>query len=88
MDRQTLYGKGPIGVAEWSKSFGIPVIALAGWIEDDVREELKEKGITFIYPLLRKPQSLDEAISGTKESLYQAGLEIGFLLKALQKTDE
>jgi glycerate kinase len=40
LDEQTLQGKGPIGVAKMAKQFSIPVIGMAGKIEQE--EKLKE----------------------------------------------
>lgn len=85
LDEQTLFGKGPIGVSEHSKNREIPVIALAGWIDVKERDIMREKGITFIYPILRRPSSLEEAIKSTKESLYFAGVELGYMFKELEK---
>jgi len=84
LDRQTTFGKGVIGVSKRAKAKGIPVFVLAGWIEDDVREELFSNGVSFIYPILRSPTTLEDAIENTKDLLSLAGREIAYLLPMIK----
>lgn len=61
IDAQTARGKVPAGVARRAKAFGVPVIALAGWVQGD--EELHGSvGFDAVFSVMRRPMSLDEAL--------------------------
>ncbi len=74
IDRQTLQGKGPYGVAVKAKEKGIPVIGLAGKVEQD-----KELNHYFneLININNEPVDLVTAMRNTKENLVEAGKEIG-----------
>ena len=61
LDSQTIMGKAPIGVARLAKSMGKPVIAFAGCAARDAAV-CNDAGIDAFFPILRFPQSLDEAM--------------------------
>ena len=61
MDKQTCMGKAPIGVLEFAQEQQIPVIALAGSLQDE--EVLTEAGFMSVMPLLPAPVSLQEAMN-------------------------
>jgi len=61
IDRQTLFGKLPLGVCRRASAAGVPTVAIAGMVEDS-RELLKE-GFAGVFPVLSGPISLDEAMS-------------------------
>lgn len=60
IDRQTLFGKVPVGIAGVAAAQNIPVIAITGQV--DVDQELKQAGISAIFPIHPSPVSLEEAM--------------------------
>ncbi|MBC7870213.1 MAG: glycerate kinase [Chitinophagaceae bacterium] len=80
MDSQTIYGKGPIGVARLAKKYGVPTVAIVGGLNVD-DEILHEAGITAVLPIVNKPMSLEEAIANAAELVEQAALRLGYLLQ-------
>lgn len=63
IDRQTLYGKTVIGVALLAKKHRVPVVVIAGKVDDDINE-IYEKGVTSVFSIVNEPMSLEEAIKG------------------------
>ena len=61
IDRQTVMGKAPSGIAKLGKKYGIPVLAFSGSVTDDARY-CNEHGITAFFPILRRIATLDEAM--------------------------
>lgn len=59
LDRQTVMGKAPSGVAELAGKYGIPVIALAGCVSDDAGI-CNEKGIDAYFPIIRRISDNDD----------------------------
>lgn len=60
IDRQTLFGKVPVGISGMAASQNIPVIAITGQV--DIDRELKQAGISAIFPIHPAPVSLEEAM--------------------------
>ncbi|MFN2392756.1 MAG: glycerate kinase [Pyrinomonadaceae bacterium] len=67
---QTPNGKIPAEVARRAKRFGLPVIAIAGTVNDGW-EKNYEVGIDAIFSILSEPSTLDEAIENAPELLEQ-----------------
>ena len=61
IDGQTAMGKAPVGVAELAKKHKKPVIAFCGSMGPGA-ERCLEKGIGAIFPILREPCTLEEAM--------------------------
>lgn len=61
IDTQTLYGKTVLGVAKLAKKHGVPVIALAGKVEDDM-DAIYEQGVTAMFSIVDQPMEVEEAI--------------------------
>ena len=61
LDGQTAFGKAPIGVAKIAKKYDKPVIAFAGAVTEDA-VVCNEHGIDAFFPILRKIQTLEEAM--------------------------
>jgi glycerate kinase len=74
IDSQTLQGKGPYGVAVKAKEKGVPVIGLAGRVEQD--KELS-RYFNELININKEPVDLVTAMRNTKENLIGAGKEIG-----------
>ncbi len=64
IDKQTLMGKTPIGVAKRAKNYNLPVIALAGSLEDDSHKVI-DGGIDAIFSITQRPVSLEESMDNT-----------------------
>lgn len=61
LDRQTVMGKAPIGVAGLAKKYNKMVIAFSGCVEENA-VLCNEYGIDAFFPILRNVVSLPEAI--------------------------
>lgn len=61
LDSQTVMGKAPIGVAKLGKKHGCKVIAFAGCVSDDA-SVCNEHGIDAFFPVLRKIETLEQAM--------------------------
>lgn len=80
MDEQTVYGKGPIGVARLAREYGVPTIALVGGL--DVHDSvLHEAGIQAALSIVDKPLSLASALANASDLLERAALRVGYLLQ-------
>ena len=82
MDRQSLSGKAPVGVAKRTPS-GIPVIAICGSLKDDL-PDFPVAGISAAFPIIGQVAALDQVLASAKENLYRTGLNIGNLIKLSQ----
>jgi len=79
IDKQTIYGKAPIGVAKIAKKYNIPVIAIAAIIGDDadiVHQhgidnliKVSEPPININAPKLKKIKSIKNKISESLKSI-------------------
>ena len=68
LDQQSLRNKGPCGVGRWAQRRGVPVVALAGGIADDVRIA-DFPDFAGIFSICRRPLSLEEAMRRGPELL-------------------
>ena len=70
LDGQTVFGKAPIGVARIAKKYDKTVIAFSGSVTEDATI-CNEYGIDAYFPILRKVQTLQEAMDSenAKENL-------------------
>jgi glycerate kinase len=71
LDQQSLRNKGPCGVGRWAKRRGVPVIALAGGIADDVRPG-DFSDFAGMFSICRRPMALQEAMQRAGELLANA----------------
>lgn len=79
IDRQTLQGKGPYGVAKRAKEAGVPVIGLAGRVPIVIDVELN----TYFDALLaigNGTLTLPEALSLTGQNLCRVATQLGHLI--------
>ncbi len=81
LDEQTLGHKGPFGVAEAARAHGVPVIVLAGGIDDRVTAE-PDRFAAFdaMLGLCRRPVSLDEAMQQARPWLAAAAEQAARLM--------
>lgn len=68
IDKQTLYGKTPFGVARIARQEKKKVIAIAGSVGKGI-DELYVKGFDAIFSILPSPMTLDEAMKTGKENI-------------------
>lgn len=83
MDEQTVYGKGPIGVARRARAAGVPTVALVGGLNAD-DALLHEAGLQAVLPIVTGPMSLDDALRRASELVERAALRLGYLLALAQ----
>lgn len=79
LDRQTLQGKGPFGVAERAKTLNISVIGLAGRVPLEDAEALKPH-FDAVFVIGNEPTELKKAIENTAENLTRTAEQIANLL--------
>lgn len=75
IDRQTAYGKVPLGVARLAKAKNIPVIAIGGQVTEDA-VVLKDYGITELYLLMKPGMSVEEAMKHASRLLEDKVAEV------------
>lgn len=68
LDGQTAYGKVPVGISRRAKKMGIPVLAIAGDIGDDIGA-VYDNGIDAVMSTVNRAMSLEEAMSRGGELL-------------------
>jgi glycerate kinase len=61
IDAQTAFGKTIAGVGARCRARGVPVVAFAGWLGEDL-PDLGNTGITSVACILPRPMSLEEAV--------------------------
>jgi glycerate kinase len=61
-DRQTAYGKAPVGVAKAAKEHGVPVICLSGGLSEGY-QQIFEQGIDAASACLCAPMSVEECMA-------------------------
>ncbi|MGF1639396.1 MAG: glycerate kinase [Rhodospirillales bacterium] len=71
IDGQTLFGKAPAGVAARARARGIPCLAIAGGVGDDLGD-LHAIGIDAVFSLCREPLTLERAITEGRRLLAAA----------------
>lgn len=80
LDIQSTYGKVPIGVAMRASKFGVPVIVIAGSVENN-NHHFHEKGIIACFSIVNKPMSLQEAMDNAPTLLEYTTSQVLRLFK-------
>ena len=62
LDRQTVMGKAPVGVAQLAKKYGKRVIAFSGCVGDGA-QQCNAHGIDAYFPVIRKITTLEDALN-------------------------
>jgi len=75
IDSQTIHGKAPAGVAKIAKSHNLPVICIAGSVEDSA-DIIHQLGIDEIYSVIEGDYDLTEALIEAAHKLTQAAQKI------------
>lgn len=79
LDRQSLAGKAPIGVAKRTP-VGVPVIAICGSIAEDL-PSLPFENIQAAFSILEKSEPLEDSLKNASLYLEHTATNIGHLLK-------
>lgn len=83
IDRQTLGGKGPLGVAKLAAERGVPTIAIVGGLNID-DAELNAAGVQAAFSIVDKPMPLNAALVDAADLTRRAALRLGYVLKLSQ----
>ena len=75
IDSQTIHGKTPVGVAKIAKSHNLPVICIAGSVEDGA-DIIHQMGSNEIYSVIEGDYDLTEALIEAGHKLTQAAQKI------------
>ncbi|UJL47409.1 glycerate kinase [Virgibacillus sp. NKC19-16] len=88
LDGQTSMGKAPIGVAQLAEKYDVPVIALAGGINQD-NFILNDRGMTSCFSIINAPMTLGEAMDSdtTFRNLRFTANQLFRLVKAIHIVD-
>jgi glycerate kinase len=81
LDRQTLFGKAPAGVAELARKHRIPVAAIGGSIEDEARDALSSR-FDLMLSLVDEATSPAEAVADAARILESRGRQLAHLLSS------
>lgn len=71
LDRQSVFGKAPVGVAQAAAHHRVPVIALCGGRDDNCRE-LYQHHIDAFWSICPRPMSLSDAMAASESLLADA----------------
>ncbi|SDR01169.1 glycerate kinase [Virgibacillus salinus] len=82
IDKQTIYGKTPIGVAKIAKKQHIPVIGLAGSLGEDY-QVVHDHGIDALYSIVPSAVSLETALTNAEQFTEQLAENIARTIKVL-----
>lgn len=86
LDRQTVFGKAPIGVAALAKKYQKKVLAFSGCVAEDAAV-CNQYGIDAFFPILRKVQTQEEAMEkeNTKKNLFATVEQVFRLIACIQQ---
>lgn len=71
LDKQSAFGKAPVGVARAAARHSVPVIALCGE-RDDSSQQLYQHHINAMWPICSRPMSLAESMANSEKLLADA----------------
>ncbi len=75
IDPQTRFGKAPGAVAAHASRFGVPCIAIAGGVGDEIAA-LHDAGMTAVFSLCRAPMTLEQAQTDVQVLLAAAAEQV------------
>lgn len=82
-DAQTLHGKAPFGIAEIAKKYNKPVILITGQTEC-----FDNTIFDAIFPIVSKPDTLDNILMNSKDLLYYTAKQIAALITKTRKNEQ
>ena len=80
MDKQTVFGKAPIGVARVAAAQQVPVIGLAGSLGEGV-EAVYDHGIMAVFSVVLGPCSLEQALKEASTNVEMTARNVAAVLK-------
>ncbi|MGG1880096.1 glycerate kinase [Paenibacillus cisolokensis] len=80
IDRQTIYGKTPIGVAKAAKKYDVPVIGIAGSLSDD-SAVVHDHGIDALFSIVPGVVTLPEAFESAAVNMERTARNIAASMK-------
>ena len=80
IDNQSIYGKGPTGVAKIAKIYNKPVIGIAGSLSHDAGL-VHYHGIDSVFSILNYPTTLEEAFRNALNNIYLTSRNIAATIK-------
>ncbi len=83
IDSQTAFGKTISGVAQLGKKYQVPVIALAGIVEGDLKN-LYNQGLTSAFAIANRPMSMEESKANAAQLLVSASEQIVRLVSGIE----
>ncbi|NPV70950.1 MAG: glycerate kinase [Firmicutes bacterium] len=89
LDLQTLSGKGPLGVARLARGSGVPVVAVAGQVEDGAWDAMNEE-FDAVVVASGGPSTEQATMAAAGTLLERAGLMIGRMIsvgRVLERRD-
>lgn len=81
LDRQSVHGKAPSGIARLARAFNVPAIALGGRVTHEA-EALCDHGVTALFSICPGPASMKEARAGAAENLRLTARQLARLWTA------
>lgn len=82
IDEQTAHGKTIFGIARHAALYKVPVIAIAGTIENGAKI-MHQYNISSMFSIINRPLLLDDAIRNSYKLIESLSEELGYLIKAL-----
>jgi len=80
IDRQSVYGKTPVGVARIARQQGVPVIALAGSLGPDA-EDVLDCGIQALFSVVDGPCSLETALTTAARNVRRTARHLAAVMR-------
>jgi glycerate kinase len=84
IDKQSVYGKVPIGVAKIADRYNLPVVAIVGSVGEGA-SKVHSYGIDLIMDIVNGPMTLDNAIKNAPELIETAAENLARILKMIDK---
>lgn len=83
LDKQSLSGKVPVGVAKKARSKGVPVIAIAGSIPETPKEleAFYKEGIISCFSIVNSPMTLEEVMESSSSLIENTVIQIMQIFK-------
>ncbi|WDB79583.1 glycerate kinase [Escherichia albertii] len=84
LDSQSLNGKAPVGAAKIAHMMGVPVVAIAGYIDNQLDlNELRQCGIDACFSVINGPCDLPTALSQGEDNLIRLGENLAGYFRAV-----
>lgn len=87
IDGQSKYGKVPVGVAKRAQRYNVPVIAIVGSVGKGAKD-VYDYGINWIYDIINKPMTLNEAIENVGTLIEDAAENVARMYKMKLRSSE